>query len=56
MLKKEGRRFRLTVPYSTPLTQADVRELSVRVVLPECVKNVQFELPEGVAEPSLDYR
>ena len=56
MLKKEGRRFLLTVPYSTPLTKADVRELSVRVVLPECVKNVKFELPEGVEEPSLDYR
>lgn len=56
MLRKERNRFQLKVPYSTPLMQADVAELSVRVVLPECVKNVKFELPEGVEEPTLDYR
>ena len=56
VLRKENNRFQLKVPYSTPLMQADVAELSVRVVLPECVKNVQFELPEGVEQPTLDYR
>ncbi len=56
VLKKQGSRFSLKVPYSTPITNADVRELSVRVILPECVKNVRFVLPEGVAQPTLDYR
>lgn len=56
MLKKQGTRFSLTIPYSTPLRNADIRDLSVRVVLPECAKNVRFVLPEGVEQPSLDYR
>ena len=56
VLKKQGTRFSLTIPYSTPLRNADIRDLSVRVILPECAKNVRFVLPEGVEQPSLDYR
>ena len=48
VLKKEGEHFSLTVPFSTPIEQVDVQELTVRVILPECVKNVEFSLPEGV--------
>ena len=48
VLKKEGEHFSLTVPFSTPIEQVDVQELTVRVILPECVKNVEFVLPEGV--------
>lgn len=56
VLKKQGTRFSLKIPYSTPLLKADVRELSVRIILPECAKNVRFILPDGVDQPSLDYR
>ena len=56
VLKKQGSRYSLTVPFSTPLQDADIVNLQVRLVLPECVRNVKFVLPEGVDEPTLDYR
>lgn len=56
VLRKQGSRYSLSVPFSTPLNGGDVRELSVRIILPECVKNVKFVLPDGVEEPTLDYR
>ena len=52
VLKKQGTRYSLTVPFSTPIEKVDVRELTVRVILPECVKNVKFSLPEGVEQSS----
>lgn len=56
VLKKEGRRYSLTVPFDSQLEKADTVELVVRVILPEYAKNVHFVLPEGVAEPTLDHR
>ena len=56
VLKKEGEHFSLTVPFSTPIEKVDVQELSVRVILPECVKNVQFVLPEGVEQEPMQKR
>ena len=56
VLKKQGSRYSLTVPFSSPLEESDIRELVVRVVLPECIKNVKFTLPEGVSEPTLERR
>ena len=56
VLKKQGSRYSLTIPFSSPLENCDIQELSVRVVLPECIKNVKYTLPEGVSEPTVDTR
>ena len=56
VLKKQGSRYSLTVPFSSPIQYSDIQELTVRIILPECVKNVKYVLPEGVSEPTLDYR
>ena len=56
MLKKQGSRYSLTVPFSSPLEGCDIEDLSVRVILPECVKNVKYTIPEGVSDPILSSR
>lgn len=56
VLKKQGHRYSLTIPFSSPLENSDIQELVVRVILPECIKNVKFTMPEGVSEPTFDRR
>ena len=56
VLKKQGSRYSLTIPFNSPLEDCDIKELSVRVILPECIKNVKFSVPEGVSQPTLDRR
>ena len=55
-MKKQGSRYSLTVPFSSPLEGCDIEDLSVRVILPECVKNVKYTIPEGVSDPILSSR
>ena len=56
VLKKEGSRYSLSVPFASPLEKADTQELVVRVILPEYARNVHFVLPEGVTGPTEDHR
>ena len=56
VLKKDGSRYSLSVPFASPLEKADTQELVVRVILPEYARNVHFVLPEGVTGPTEDHR
>ncbi|KAK8791949.1 hypothetical protein WA158_005326 [Blastocystis sp. Blastoise] len=40
--------YKLTTPFSTPIQDANIDELYVRVILPEYVSNVNYKLPKGV--------
>lgn len=44
----ESKKYQLKVPFGTTITEGSVDELIVRVILPECVQNIEYTVPEGV--------